>query len=100
MRQVMVRYKVKDGRAAENEGFITKVFEQLAREKPDGLRYRAIKLDDGVTFVHIATVDRTDDVNPLTSLPSFKAFTAGIPDRCEELPKTAHFQVVGTYESR
>jgi len=39
MKRVMVRYKVKADRAAENESYIAKVFEQLKREKPSGLRY-------------------------------------------------------------
>jgi hypothetical protein len=41
MKPVMVRYKVKADRAAENERYIAKVFEQLGREKPSGLHYAA-----------------------------------------------------------
>jgi len=37
MRRVMVRYKVKPDRVAENERHIAKVFEQLERDKPAGL---------------------------------------------------------------
>jgi len=46
---MMVRYKVKADRAAENEGCIAKVFEQLKREQPAGLRYASFKQGDGVT---------------------------------------------------
>ena len=56
MRRVMVRYKVKADRAAENESYVKKVFEQLERERPAGVRYATFKLDDGVSFVHIASI--------------------------------------------
>jgi cyclic beta-1,2-glucan synthetase len=46
MRRVMVRYKVKADRSAENESYIKKVFEQLERERPAGVRYATFKLDD------------------------------------------------------
>ena len=94
----MVRYKVKPGRAAENEGYITRVFEQLAREKPPGLRYAVFKLDDGVSFVHIASSEPETGRNPLGELSEFKAFTADIRSRCEEPPHTADLkEMVGSY---
>ena len=46
MRRVMVRYRVKSDRVAENEGYIAKVFEQLEREKPAGLHYASVELDE------------------------------------------------------
>ena len=97
MRTVMVRYKLKPDRAAENEGYIGKVFAQLEREKTSGVHYATFKLDDGVSFVHIASID-VDGVNPLTELSAFKAFTAGIKDRCEEVPVTTHLNEVRSYE--
>jgi len=41
MKQVMVRYKVKRDRAAGNESYMAKVFEELQRDKPPGVRYAA-----------------------------------------------------------
>jgi len=38
MKRVMVRYKVKADRAAENENYTSKVFEQLKNDRPSGLR--------------------------------------------------------------
>jgi len=94
----MVRYKVKAGRAAENEGYIARVFEQLRREKPDGVRYAVFKLDDGVSFVHIASSEAEAARNPLVELSAFKAFTADIRDRCEEPPSTMDLrEMVGSY---
>lgn len=97
MKTVMVRYKLKPPSVAENEALIKQVFVQLAQGKPDGMRYQVFKQPDGVSFVHISTFDNADG-NPLTKLDAFKAFTAGIKDRCEEQPVTVELQQVGRYD--
>jgi hypothetical protein len=99
MKTVMVRYKTKPDRAAENESYIRKVFEQLERERPAGLHYASFKLDDGVSFIHIASHDGSGN-NPLTDLAGFKAFTAEIKDRCDEPPVIVELKKVGSYEFR
>jgi hypothetical protein len=97
MKRVMVRYKIKPGRAAENERYITKVFEQLHRDRPPGLHYASFKLPDGVSFVHIVSHEAADGTDPLRELPAFQAFTAGIKDRCEDPPVAAVLEEVGSY---
>ena len=97
MRRVMVRYKVKPDRAAENEGYIKAVFEQLERDRPAGLRYASFKLDDGTSFVHIASTETTDGSNPLLAVEPFKAFVAQIKDRCDEPPVTTNLHEIGSY---
>jgi hypothetical protein len=97
MKQVMVRYKVKSDRAAENESYIARVFEQLKREKPSGLHYASFELEDGVTFVHIASLEVADGSDPLSELSAFKAFTARIKDRCEEQPVVMHLKEIASY---
>ena len=57
MRHVMVRYKVKPDRVAENEELVRAVYEELAGTEPAGLRYATFRLDDGVSFVHLAATD-------------------------------------------
>jgi len=44
---VLVRYKVKPGRAAENRSYIEKVFQELKANGPDGICYPSFILDDG-----------------------------------------------------
>jgi hypothetical protein len=97
MKRMMVRYKVKADRVAENEGYIANVFEQLKREQPPGLRYVSFKLDDGVSFMHIVELEAADGSNPLRELSAFKAFTANIQDRCDEPPVSVELQEVGSY---
>lgn len=54
MKRMLVRYKAKADRAAENEQYIAKVFEQLRQTRPSGLRYASFKLDDGVRSHRVA----------------------------------------------
>jgi hypothetical protein len=97
MKRVMVRYKVKADRAAENERFITAVFAQLTHEAPAGLRYATFKQDDGVSFVHIASIETAEGSNPLNAMSAFNEFTAQIRDRCEEPPVAVDLHEVGSY---
>jgi hypothetical protein len=97
MKRIMVRYRVKRDRLDEHVGYITQVFEQLAREQPTGLRYASFRLDDQVSFVHLASIETADGKNPLSSLSAFKAFTEQIKDRCDESPVAVDLHEVGAY---
>jgi hypothetical protein len=97
MKTVMVRYQLKPECAAENEALIKQVFVQIARDKPSGMRYQVFKQADGMSFVHVSAFDNPDG-NPLTKLEAFKAFTAGIKDRCVAQPVTVELQQVGRYD--
>ncbi len=99
MKKVVVRYRTRPERAAENEQLIAAVFAQLQEVKPEGLHYAAFKFPDGVSFMHVATVEAAGGVDPLTSLPAFQAFVAGVRDRCEEPPVTANVEIVGSYRA-
>jgi hypothetical protein len=99
MRSVLVRYKVKSAEAAaENERLIRQVFEQLVRDKPAGMRYQAFKLSDGMSFAHVASHDAADG-NPLVKSEAFKAFVAGIKERCAEQPVQTEMTMVGAYDA-
>lgn len=97
MKRVLVRYRVKAERADENQRFVREVFAQLRRERPAGVRYATFVLEDGVSFVHLASIEAADGSNPLTGLDAFRAFTARIADRCEEPPVTVPLHEVGSY---
>lgn len=97
MSRVIVRYKVKSDRAQENQEYITKVFEELHRNNPAGLRYASFKAADGVTFFHIASVETKNGDNPLSQSAAFKAFQAGIQDRCEEPPVVTDLEEIASY---
>lgn len=96
MKQIMVRYKTQADRAEENARLIREVFESLRESAPAGVSYASYRLEDGVSFVHIASIDDPAN-NPLQSLAAFKAFTAGVKDRCEVAPVTSVLQELGSY---
>jgi hypothetical protein len=83
MSRVIVCYRVKPDRAHENDALVRVVYDVLHETRPAGLRCAMLKLDDGVSFVHIAEHD-DGAPNRLTRLPAFKRFRADIRDRCDE----------------
>ena len=97
MRRVLVRYKVKADKAAENRQLIEKVFEELQSAAPAGVRYASFVLEDGVSFVHIASIETTDSSNPLGNLEAFGAFQEEIEERCEVQPEVTDLEEVGSY---
>jgi L-rhamnose mutarotase len=97
MRRVMIRYEVKPDRAAENEELVRAVYEELDRTQPAGLHYATFALEDGVSFVHLSTIDSEDGHNPLTEVEAFARFQQGIGDRCEEGPVVAQLREIGSF---
>lgn len=97
MRKALIRYTVKEEHASENERYIRAVFDQLVREAPNGIHYASFKLADGVSFVHIVSTDDVVETNPLGKLSSFKAFTAGVHDRCKSQPVITELEEIGSY---
>jgi hypothetical protein len=95
MRRVMVRYRVKPEQAAANEQLVRDVYEELAQLQPEGFHYGTFKLEDGVTFVHLATHET--DGNPLGQVAAFSRFQENLRDRCEEPPVLTELEEVGSF---
>jgi hypothetical protein len=91
----VIRYKTEPESADENERLIRAVFAELASEKPEGLHYASFRLDDGVSFLHVAVVD--GDENPLTKSAAFGEFQADIQKRLAEGPVQADARAIGSY---
>jgi hypothetical protein len=92
---VIVRYKTRADAADENQRLVERVFAELAENDPGGLRYATFLLADGVTFVHVATVE--GDVNPLHKVSAFAEFQRDIGERCAEPPAAGDATLVGSY---
>lgn len=93
----MVSYKLKPERVAENERLAAAVYDALREARPPGLRYATFRLGDGVSFVHIVSHEEADGSNALTSLPAFKAFSAGVKERCVDPPVRVDLTEIGSY---
>ena len=100
MKTVLVRYKVKADKVAENEALVKEVYKQLHEKNLEGFHYSTLKLGDGVSFVHIAVADNEQVNATFSNLPAFKNFQAGIKDRCDELPVAVPFTAIGAYDFR
>jgi hypothetical protein len=94
MKQVMVRYKVKPDQVAENETLVRAVYAELREIEPDDFRYATFRLEDGVSFVHLAWINGDA---PLTKLRAFQRFTERIADRCDEPPVLTELATIGAY---
>lgn len=97
MNPVVVRYRTHPDRGDENQELVEAVFAELAGADPGGVRYATFRLEDGVTFVHVAIVDSDDGSNPLPETAAFKAFQENLLDRCDEPPAPAPATLVGSY---
>lgn len=97
MKQVMVRYKVKPEFAVHNEELVRRVYEELDQVAPEGIRYATFALDDGVSFVHVASIERDNGTNPLMEIAAFRAFQENIADRCDEPPQPVALREIGSY---
>jgi quinol monooxygenase YgiN len=93
MSTALIRYRVKPGRAEENEELVRAVYAELAELAPPGFRYATFR--DGDAFTHVAF---TDGEPPLPSLPAFQRFQAGLEERCAEPPRVRR-DPIGAYVS-
>ena len=96
MGSTMVRYKVRPERADENETLVRAVYEQLGRDRPDGLHYATFKLPDGVSFMHVV-FETEQPGRILNEVAAFKAFSAEIESRCDEPPVATEIALIGSY---
>jgi hypothetical protein len=97
MKRVLVQYKLKADQVEENKALVRAVFAELDAKKPAGLRYASFGFPDGVTFIHIASIESPDGKNPLSLTDAFPQFTRDIKDRCEEPPVSKELEAVGSY---
>ena len=92
----IIRYRTRPESADENERLIGEVFAELATQSPNGFRYGVFRLEDGVSFVHVALLDGGE--NPLSLSAAFGEFQSGIKDRCVEGPVPSDATVIGNYQ--
>ena len=97
MPNVVVRYKAKPERADENQALVEKVFGELNSMGDTGFSYMSLRLEDGVSFVHVVVEHPGGGTVSLADVPAFQAFTAGIAERCDEQPVAMGGTVVGSH---
>ncbi|MEC8929934.1 MAG: hypothetical protein VYB08_00870, partial [Candidatus Latescibacterota bacterium] len=60
-------------------------------------RLASFKREDGVSFVHVVSIETADGSNPQEQIDSFNAFTDQIGGRCDIPPQVMPLTDVGTY---
>lgn len=93
----LIRYKTKPESADENQRLVEKVYEELAARDPGGVHYTTLRLEDGVTFMHLFTTDSDDAANTLGGIAAFAEFQRHLSQRCVEPPVAQPVVVVGSY---
>jgi hypothetical protein len=91
----VIRYVTKPECAEENARLIGAVFSEIDASKPSGVQYRAFRLEDGLTFVHVVTL--TGEGNPLLAMEAFQAFSNTVAERCTEGPLALVATTLGDY---
>jgi hypothetical protein len=89
----VIRYRTKPDFAEENAALVLEVFAELASGDPAGLRSMSLRLEDAVSFLHIAIIE--SEVNPLGESAAFERFQSEIARRCEEGPTATDATVLG-----
>jgi hypothetical protein len=97
MMRLIVRYRVKADKVAENEGLVQAVYKSLHEIGDPDVHYATFKLNDGRSFVHIASFPSKEKQAVLTELGAFKEFQKGLKDRCDEQPDNQPLTEVGSY---
>ena len=96
MNRRLISYRTKPGLADTNADLVAAVFKELAAEKPGGVRYMTLRLDDD-TFVHIVETEADDGTSAIAKLKAFQAFSSGVRERCVEAPLVRDATIVGNY---
>jgi len=94
---VVVSYQLRPEAMDEHIRLIEAVFAQLRDEQPANVEYKVVRLDDGVSFVHVSTSDTADGSNPLPSLFAFKEFGRELLGRVATPPAPTGATLVGSY---
>jgi hypothetical protein len=94
---VIVTYKVKADRVAENESLVRAVYDGLRQIADPDVHYATFKKEDGCTFVHIALFPSAEKQKVLSESEAFRAFQADLLDRCEVPPQPEPVTPVDSY---
>jgi hypothetical protein len=94
---VVVSYQVRPEAVAEHVRLIEEVFKQLHAEQPGNVEYKVVRLDDGVSFVHVSSADTPDGSNPLPAMSAFREFGRDSAARVATAPVPTAADIVGSY---
>lgn len=93
----LIRYKTKPEFADENQRLVENVYEELKARDPGGVHYATLRLEDGVSFMHLFSTDSDEAANTLGGIAAFARFLQDLPQRCAEQPVAQTVTIIGSY---
>ena len=93
----LIQYRTKPESADENQRLVERVYLELATHDPGGIHYGTLRLEDGVTFLHIFMTDSDEASNALSTSAAFAEFQRDLSQRCVDQPVAQSVTVVGSY---
>lgn len=96
MNVMMFRAKIKHENVDELETAAKTMFSAIEARQPEGVKYASSKLSDGETYVIVLALESPPE-NPLTAIPEFQAFQAGLRNWLAEPPSSDPLAVIGSY---
>ena len=97
MTSTVVNYTVNPDAMAEHVQLVEAVFHELDSSGRADVDYAVYRLADGVSVLHVSTADTPDGTNPLPTLASFRAFSAGLADRVTSGPTPQAVELIARY---
>ncbi|MBJ7600857.1 MAG: hypothetical protein DLM67_12990 [Candidatus Nephthysia bennettiae] len=76
---------------------VERVYQELSTRDPAGIRYATLRLEDGVTFIHIFMTDDDEAPNALSTSAAFADFQRDLAQRCVDQPAAQRVTIVGSY---
>ena len=96
MRIFAIRARVHASAVADVETAARRIFTGLERDRPDGFRFVAGRLADGVTYLILVHVEE-GAANPLDTLPEYQQFLRGLKDWRDGRSEEGPMELVGSY---
>jgi len=96
MTRNLIRYQTGSEHADQNQRLIEAVFDELSASRPAGIQYGVLRLEE-TKFHHIVLAEDEAARARFTGLAAFRAFQAGVRERCVEPPVSTPFVLVGGY---
>jgi hypothetical protein len=73
------------------------VYDELREIADPGVHYATFKQADGCTFVHVALFDSEEQQQMLSGCGAFRAFQAGLLERCDVPPRPEQVTTLDSY---
>ncbi|MEV4246713.1 hypothetical protein AB0J63_25230 [Streptosporangium canum] len=95
----MIRYRVRADSVDRSPELLRAVYDDLARSRPNELRYETYRLDDQASFVAVIETDGDPAAAPHHRLASFQRYRAALSAICVDGPTVNFLNEVGSYQS-